>query len=139
MLLYADVNTNTDFIIPIATNSPSAVDGNKLVPGTGTAVASTDDGGTTYNYVLSVVNNEVNFYKAAGNTVATTKAYLKDIPATTSAKIYLPTGEENGETDGINAVVNNTENGAAYNLAGQKVDAAYKGIVIVNGKKYINK
>ena len=31
------------------------------------------------------------------------------------------------------------ENGARYNLAGQKVDAAYKGIVIQNGKKFIQK
>lgn len=30
-------------------------------------------------------------------------------------------------------------NGAMYNLAGQRVDKAYKGIVIVNGKKYLNK
>ena len=28
--------------------------------------------------------------------------------------------------------------GAAYNLSGQKVDNSYKGIVIKNGKKYIN-
>lgn len=30
-------------------------------------------------------------------------------------------------------------NDAMYNLAGQRVDKAYKGIVIVNGKKYLNK
>lgn len=30
-------------------------------------------------------------------------------------------------------------NAAMYNLAGQRVDKAYKGIVIVNGKKYLNK
>jgi hypothetical protein len=29
--------------------------------------------------------------------------------------------------------------GVAYNLRGQKVDASYKGIVIVNGKKYLRK
>ena len=33
----------------------------------------------------------------------------------------------------------NNGNNAIYNLAGQKVDAAYKGIVIVNGKKMIKK
>lgn len=33
----------------------------------------------------------------------------------------------------------NVNDGAVYNLAGQKVDASYKGIVIKNGKKYINK
>ena len=27
----------------------------------------------------------------------------------------------------------------AYNLAGQRVSKDYKGIVIVNGKKYLNK
>ena len=31
------------------------------------------------------------------------------------------------------------EDGAIYNLAGQKVDAAYKGLVIKNGKKFVNK
>jgi len=31
------------------------------------------------------------------------------------------------------------QDGARYNLAGQKVDAAYKGIVIQNGKKFIQK
>lgn len=30
-------------------------------------------------------------------------------------------------------------NAAMYNLAGQRVDKSYKGIVIVNGKKYLNK
>ena len=28
---------------------------------------------------------------------------------------------------------------AIYNLAGQKVDASYKGVIIKNGKKFINK
>ena len=31
------------------------------------------------------------------------------------------------------------EDGAIYNLAGQKVDAAFKGLVIKNGKKFVNK
>ena len=33
----------------------------------------------------------------------------------------------------------NVNNGAIYNLSGQKVDASYKGIIIKNGKKFINK
>ena len=32
-----------------------------------------------------------------------------------------------------------TENGAIYNLAGQKVDENYKGVVIQNGKKVVVK
>lgn len=34
---------------------------------------------------------------------------------------------------------NTTNNGVVYNLAGQSVNAAYKGIVILNGKKYYQK
>ena len=31
------------------------------------------------------------------------------------------------------------KDGAVYNLAGQRVSKSYKGIVIINGKKYIQK
>jgi len=31
------------------------------------------------------------------------------------------------------------ENGVRYNLAGQKVNAGYKGVVIMNGKKMLQK
>ncbi|MBO6144351.1 MAG: hypothetical protein J6O54_03715 [Prevotella sp.] len=44
-----------------------------------------------------------------------------------------PTGISN-----ISATAN-TDNGAIFNIAGQKVDASYKGLVIKNGKKYIVK
>ncbi len=36
-------------------------------------------------------------------------------------------------------VVTPVKNNVIYNLSGQKVDASYKGIIIVNGKKYFNK
>ena len=38
---------------------------------------------------------------------------------------------------GVNSVKANAQNGVIYNLAGQKVDASYKGVVIQNGKKVI--
>lgn len=45
-----------------------------------------------------------------------------------------------GEATGIHTIeVASAANAAMYNLAGQRVDKAYKGIVIVNGKKYLNK
>ena len=44
-----------------------------------------------------------------------------------------------GETAIQKVQVVKAENGARYNLAGQKVDASYKGIVIMNGKKYLQK
>ena len=43
-------------------------------------------------------------------------------------------------TSGINTVkAGATENGTTYNLAGQKVDENYKGVVIQNGKKVVVK
>ena len=44
-----------------------------------------------------------------------------------------------GATGIKNVKANKAANGARYNLAGQKVDASYKGIVIQNGKKFIQK
>jgi hypothetical protein len=45
-----------------------------------------------------------------------------------------------GGTDGIaNVEVATPANNAIYNLSGQKVDANFKGIIIVNGKKFFNK
>lgn len=44
------------------------------------------------------------------------------------------------EATGIHTIeAASAANAAMYNLAGQCVDKAYKGIVIVNGKKYLNK
>lgn len=49
--------------------------------------------------------------------------------------------EIKGGTDGISAVVTEKVNNEAalYNLAGQKVDAAFKGIVVKDGKKFVQK
>lgn len=40
---------------------------------------------------------------------------------------------------GINSVADDAAKVAIYNIAGQKVSANYNGIIIVNGKKYMNK
>ena len=45
-----------------------------------------------------------------------------------------------GESSGIHAVVTKVENNApAYNLAGQRVNNGYKGIVVKGSKKFVNK
>ena len=54
-----------------------------------------------------------------------------------AARIVWLDGSE--ETTAIKDVKNVVEDGVIYNLAGQKVDANYKGIVIKNGKKMIQK
>lgn len=49
----------------------------------------------------------------------------------------LGSGARGGDKTAINAVKATNADGAIYNLAGQKVDASYRGIVIQNGKKRI--
>ena len=46
---------------------------------------------------------------------------------------------EKGGTGIKNVKAEKALNNVRYNLAGQKVDASYKGIVIMNGKKFIQK
>ena len=42
-------------------------------------------------------------------------------------------------TAGIQSVTKERVNAPIYNLAGQRVDANYKGVVIQNGKKFVVK
>jgi hypothetical protein len=91
------------------------------------------------------LNEVVGFYKAAdGKKIGVGKSWLLVPSGTGGAKdveflSFVFGDEEQGETDGIKAVSTKVENGVRYNLAGQKVGADYKGIVIVNGKKVIIK
>ena len=63
-----------------------------------------------------------------------------DFKGTTIVKKVEVWDVTNGPINAIKAVKTITPaNGAIYNLAGQKVDASYKGIVIMNGKKYLQK
>ena len=54
----------------------------------------------------------------------------------TLTKVELKVPDPSG-VNTINAV--KADNGAIYNVAGQKVNAGYKGLVIKNGKKFVNK
>ncbi len=58
------------------------------------------------------------------------KAYVAVASATPEAQLGT----------GINALtINNDVNAPMYNLAGQRVDAQFKGVVIQNGRKFMNK
>ena len=53
---------------------------------------------------------------------------------------YYPTKIYFGGATGIQAIKNvKSESNVIYNLAGQRVDANYKGVVIMNGKKFLQK
>lgn len=106
---------------------------------TGTLVAITANGSTDY-FLGKNTENQVGFYHWSGTV-------LKGFRA------YLPAGEENGtgakgftlvfdEATGINTIDNGKwtiENENVYNLQGQKVNRAQKGVYIVNGKKVVMK
>jgi hypothetical protein len=64
--------------------------------------------------------------------------FLLTEKTTASARVNLIWLDD--ETTAIQKIQNtNKQEGAIYNLAGQKVSAAYKGVVIKDGKKYIQK
>lgn len=96
-------------------------------------------------------NNGYNRYYISGGklhemtketTFGNHKAYLEiatsDIP--TGAKVMLSFTDVNGETTGIESIVENVaDNDNLYNLQGQRVNNATKGIYIKNGKKILVK
>ena len=64
-------------------------------------------------------------------------------PKTDAGRLNIRWIDEDGnvesEATAIETVKTQAENGAIYNVAGQQVDANFKGLVIKNGKKYIVK
>lgn len=99
-------------------------------------------GGEVY-YVFGKGSNGVGFYwkEANGKAFMTEahKAYLVYTPSkTTNAKSFL--GFDVAlEIQGPTVREKTTFDGPIYNLSGQRVDKDYKGIIIVNGKKYLNR
>ena len=89
---------------------------------------------------------DVQWYVTDGS-LAEGKTWENLIEATGTTNFYV---KEGAGTDpyqfgtggsGINTIVNNNTNGSAviYNLAGQRVSKSYKGIVVNNGRKVVNK
>lgn len=126
----------TTYNVPVAA-SADAIDDNKLVAGDGT---TTIGGDSNYDYILS----DGSFYRANEGTVAVGKAYLHldSDPLAGSVDGKLSIIFNDSETNGIKSIENRelrSEYSDYFNLAGQKVGKNYKGIVIVNGKKMLNK
>lgn len=89
-------------------------------------------------YVLAQHGGGCGFYPVkSGETLAPYKGYLM-LPAVSSAKPYYAISNS---TTGITNAVKATKNtdGVRYNLAGQRVNDNYQGLVIVNGHKVIMK
>lgn len=127
--------------IPVAAADATfdEVEGNLLVSTASEAYTVTSaDYGFVYGLARSKSTGKVGFQKkAAGFSFGIGKSYLRlpeESPAKGAEFIYL-----NETVTGIKTVSNEQMNGDRYNLNGQRVDKNYKGVVIVNGKKMINK
>lgn len=105
---------------------------------------ATTEGGERY-YMLSLDANNtegsVGFYWGVANGEAfkngAHKAYLCVKDNATGAKTCYRFDGQTTAIDGTRANKPTAADGAVYNLAGQRVDRSYKGVVIKNGKKYI--
>jgi len=87
---------------------------------------------------LGMKDGVIGFRKPAGTQIMANKAYLlvSEANAAKGVKIVL-----DGETTGITEIKGtaNDANAAVYDLTGRHVNANAKGLLIKNGKKFINK
>ncbi|MBQ7423710.1 MAG: starch-binding protein [Prevotella sp.] len=128
------------YYVPTLASAAALGSTNLLHPGAHEVTA--DEAATDKYYAFGRIGENVGFVKAlSGYNVSAGKSYLvlTDALAKGLEFIGLPGTEEPNETNGINAIEKSLQDGEAYNLAGQRVDAGYKGIVIINGKKYVRK
>lgn len=119
---------NGDYVLPVSTSSASAVD--NLLIGVNTKTMLDPTTGDNTNYVL--VSGE--FCPFTGTaTVPAGKAYLS-VPAAAGTL-----GLRFGDATVIENASVETTGGVKVNTLGQAVGDDYKGIVIMNGKKYMMK
>jgi len=139
LLLKGAANT---YYIPVSTADATAnVTGNKL-QSTATAAHNIAAGEVGRAFVFGKLGEEVGFFKAAeGKTIGAGKSYLllDAAPAKDVEFLSFVFGDEESETTGIKAVVNEQAREGIYDLQGRKVTNPTKGLYIVNGKKVIIK
>ena len=105
-----------------------------------------------HNYILASKDGKSVFAPTDAGTLPAGKAYyrirrdqdklakaIKENPAAAKTIFFSLGG--NGETTGINGIEQEKKmnDGIMFNMTGQKVQKSYKGMVILNGKKFINK
>ena len=136
VLLYKDGGTTE--AIPVLSGDAEDVTGNVFKPGTGATVASED--GSLHNYILNNVNEVVGFYKAAGKTVGTNRAYIQIDENSTPVKGFIALPGSDEET-GIETMRDgeNEKMSAIFDLSGRRVAKPTRGLYIVNGKKVLVK
>lgn len=131
VVLYKAGADGTAINVPVIDEADAISGTNDLRVSTGTDVENM--------YVLAKYPT-IGFYPWTGTNLSAGKIYLQG-KASYGARDFIGFGD--GETTAINALDPRLstldQNTTMYNLAGQKVSNSYKGIVIVNGRKYIRK
>lgn len=90
-------------------------------------------------YLLSYKNNILKFRHNTAGTLPAGKAYVKstDVPNSQSAHEFTMVFGD--DATAIESTVVDTNDSEMYNIQGQRVSNNYKGVVIINGKKYLKK
>ena len=88
-----------------------------------------------YSYVLGRLDGEVVFGKVSGS-IPAHRAYIQLAEGSEVKSLSFGFSKSTGIKEVSATEVNN---GAIYNLIGQQVTKNYKGVVVKNGKKFLNK
>ena len=130
LLLVCDGGKAVD--VPVVSGDVEAV-GNNCLKGVLEQTTITAD-----DYILNVKGDGAGFYKAGSHTtLGANRAY---IPASVGGQIKSFTIDLEDDATGIQDMDNvQTDNVQVYNLAGQRIGKAQKGVNIINGKKVILK
>lgn len=131
-------NASAEVTFAVSNTNKANISGNDMKPN---LVEKTKDQLDGYIYVLSGENI---IRLSDSGKVGANKAYLclnKYITesSTSGAKTFTMIWSDSNVATGINNVNVNAKGTVVYNLAGQRVNENAKGIVIIDGKKYINK
>lgn len=117
------------------TLTPATTEGDATAFATDLQTGATKADGTQYGFT-SKSGTPAFAQVKSGQDIPAKKGYIV-LKGASAAKYSICFDDEATGIQTIEAA--SAANGAMYNLAGQCVDKAYKGIVIVNGKKYLNK
>lgn len=117
------------------TLTPATTEGDATSFVTALQTGATTANGTQYGFT-SKSGTPAFAQVKSGQDIPAKKGYIV-LSGASAAKYSICFGDEATGIQTIEAA--SAANAAMYNLAGQRVDKAYKGIVIVNGKKYLNK
>lgn len=115
------------------TLTPATTEGDAFT--TALQTGATTANGTQYGFT-SKSGTPAFAQVVSGQKIPAKKGYIV-LNGASAAKYSICFGDEATGIHTIEAA--SAANATMYNLAGQRVDKAYKGIVIVNGKKYLNK